>query len=877
MQWPQPVEYLEKRKYEDHKVVCYNTNITHEGSLWRAENPVASTLPVFALQLCLIIFFSRVLIFALKPLRQPPIVAEILAGVLMGPSLLGWTDLFSKYIFAWKSLLALETVANLSLVYYIFLVGLELDMAPIVRAGGKSISIALLGILLPIPVGIGLHHLINNSRNKAKMPQATAHGPLFWGISLATTNFPDLSRILSDVKLLHSEIGRTALSAAVITDLCSWVLLVITMSISNVGKYYAVTSTFVFVCMCLFLFRPALKWLIRVSSKDGNYNEFHICFVMTGVVACGLITDACGTHSIVGAFMWGVIMPKGELKDMIMGKVEDLVKSILMPTFFVVTGLRVNCNIISKESDWVLVLLIIFLATSAKIVSTFLVAIFCNMPPREGLTLGSLMNTKGLLALIIISAGRDMQALGRLTFTVMIMSFWVMTALIGPTLAFTYKSIKTSRKSRYRTIQSIKPEAEFRVVACVHSTRNVYGIIHLLGASNPTKQSPLLVFAIHLVELTGRATAMLIVHGQCKASSAKAKVQTDHIINAFDKFENQNNGVTVHSLTAVSPYATMHDDICGIAAEKRVHLIIVPFHKQPTLDGGLEDGNPSLGLVNNSVMANAPCSVAVLVDRGLSATSLTDSNRSNRIQQRFALFFIGGPDDREALAYALRMSEHPGILITVVRFIPGEEVQEMSIMDFPGEENVEILTALARAKKEKVIDNDYIDNFRLQISSNQSIGYAEVVVNNGDETLKAISTLENEFSLYIVGRGRGMVSPLVSGLSEWSDSPELGVLGDALVTSSFATNVSLLVVQQGDVDADEKGERFNDGGFMGEQFGGQEGWQSPIKKNVDGDFDLFVNQKENDKEGEEEDEEKGKDNHYQPNGTKVYHTKSSRL
>ena len=451
-----------------------------------------------------------------------------------------------------------------------------------------------------------------------------------------------------------------------------------------------------------------------------------------------------------------------------------------------------------------------------------------------------------------------------------------MTALIGPTLAFTYKSIKTSRKTRYRTIQSIKPEAEFRVVACVHSTRNVYGIIHLLGASNPTKQSPLLVFAIHLVELTGRATAMMIVHGQCKASSAKAKVQTDHIINAFDKFENQNNSVTVHSLTAVSPYATMHDDICGIAAEKRVHLIIVPFHKQPTLDGGLEDGNPSLGLVNNSVMTNAPCSVAVLVDRGLSATNLTDSNRSNRTQQRFALFFIGGPDDREALAYAKRMSEHPGILITVVRFIPGEEVKEMSIMDFPGEENVEILTALAREKKEKVIDNDYIDDFRLQILSNQSIGYAEVVVNNGDETLKAISTLENEFSLYIVGRGRGMVSPLVSGLSEWSDSPELGVLGDALVTSSFATNVSLLVVQQGDVE-DEKGERFNDGGFIGEQFGEHEGWQSPMKKNVDGDFDLFVNQKENNQEGEEEDEEKGKEGHYQPNGTKVYHTKPSRL
>lgn len=874
MEWPQPVQYYTKRSYDDHAVVCYNSNVTHQGSLWRAENPVASTLPVFSLQLCLIIFLSRVLIFMLKPLRQPPIVAEILAGVLLGPSVLGLSDFCTKYIFALKSLLALETIANLSLVYYIFLVGLELDMAPIVRAGGKSISIALLGLLLPIPIGIGLHHLINSNQNKPKMKEAATHGPLFWGIALATTNFPDLSRILSDVKLLHSEIGKTALSAAVITDLCSWCLLVITMSISNVGKYYTVSSTFVFVCMCLFLFRPALKWLIRVSSKDGNYNEFHICFVMIGVVACGLVTDACGSHSIVGAFMWGVIMPKGELKDIIMGKVEDLVKSILMPTFFLVTGLRVDWNSISRDSDWVLVLLIIFLAAAAKIVSTFLVAIFCNMPPREGLTLGSLMNTKGLLALIIISAGRDMQALGPLTFTVMIMSFWVMTALIGPTLAFTYKSIKTSRKNRYRTIQSIKPEAELRVVACVHSTRNVYGIIHLLGASNPTKQSPLLVFAIHLVELAGRATAMLIVHGQCKASSAKAKVQTDHIINAFDKFESENNGITVHSLTAVSPYATMHDDICGIAAEKRVHLIIVPFHKQTTLDGGLEDGNPSIGLVNNHVMANAPCSVAVLVDRGLSTTSLTDSNRStNRLVQRFALFFIGGPDDREALAYAWRMSENPGILVTVVRFLPGEDVKEVSITDFPGEENVEILTALARAEKEKVIDNEYIQNFMLQVSNNPSIGYAEVVVNNGDETLKAISTLENEFNLYIVGRGRGMVSSLVLGLSEWNDSSELGVLGDALVTSSFATNVSLLVVQQGDVDAAERGDKFNDGGFMTEQFEGQGAWQPPMKKNADGEFDPFVNQNEN-QESDGGDEEKGKEGHYhQPNGTKVYQTK----
>lgn len=158
----------------------------------------------------------------------------------------------------------LETLGNLAIVYHMFLVGLELDFKPVIRSGKKTLSIAFAGIIFSIPVGWVLHRylLLKDFTEQTKIYKQNRNGPIFWGIALATTNFPDLARILADLKLLHSEVGRLALSSAVISDLCSWFLLLLGMAAVNMTNMVAVGSTLAFIAVCTFLLRPALSWML---------------------------------------------------------------------------------------------------------------------------------------------------------------------------------------------------------------------------------------------------------------------------------------------------------------------------------------------------------------------------------------------------------------------------------------------------------------------------------------------------------------------------------------------------------------------------------------------------------------------------------------
>lgn len=243
----------------------------------------------------------------------------------------------------------------------------------------------------------------------------------------------------------------------------------------------------------------------------------------------------------------------------------------------------------------------------------------------------------------------------------------------------------------------------------------------------------------------------------------------------------------------MSPYGTMHEDICGLAEDKRVALILIPFHRQSTVDGRMGEENAAYKGINLNVLANAPCSVGIFIDRGL-AVAVRPNGPIDIVKCRFAMLFIGGPDDREALTYALRMARHPGISLTVVRFLPGEDTVDIDPANM--DEDHGILSDIADNERQMAVDDDFINVFRMKSVEDESIVYMEKTVNNGEETVSVISAMDDSYDLYIVGRGKGMVSPLTSGLSDWSDCPELGAIGDVLVSSSFALHASVLVVQE---------------------------------------------------------------------------------
>lgn len=371
----------------------------------------------------------------------------------------------------------------------------------------------------------------------------------------------------------------------------------------------------------------------------------------------------------------------------------------------------------------------------------------------------------------------------------MILAVLEMTILVTVGTVLYNPASKVSPYER-KTIQKTRSEEELRVVACLHGFYNVPSMINILEASNPSQKSPISVFALQLVELIGRASAMVVVHTTRKAGSRNPtheEAQTEQIISAFDNYELRSDGVKVQTLTARAAYNTMDEDICNVAKDNRAAFIILPFYRQQTPDGEMEDINPSIRTVNENVLAHAPCSVAVLIDR-----RMPDNMEFPR---RVAVLFFGGPDDREALAYGWRMSEHQHISLRVVRLVPSQHLMQNDPMDFlgpvPG-----IVSVPIDSEKEKMLDDDYITKFRNNTADSNSVLYQELVLNDEEETIRAIKSMDTDHDLFIVGRGRGMSSPLTAGLADWCDCPELGPIGDLFATSEFSSPFSVLVMQQ---------------------------------------------------------------------------------
>ncbi|XP_065872559.1 cation/H(+) antiporter 15 [Euphorbia lathyris] len=759
--------------------------MTDDKAFWKSENSLISSLPYFVIQLSIMMLLIRFLFLILKPLRQPRFLAELLSSILVGPAFLANTSWFPKYIHPAKTTKTLDTMGQLGLVYYMFLVGLEMDLTMLRHIEKKAMWNAGFGMLFPLGMGTCSYFLLTYLKGM----DTAGMGGAVWAITLTVTSFSDLARVLSDMKLLHTEIGKLALSSALVSDLVAWALLVLSITMVNRHFYFMnVFAIILFVLLCWFAVRPALAWAIRLNNSynGGMDYELLIYFILGGVVIFGLVTDACGSQSMFGAFMFGLIIPKGELGMRLMEKLEDLVTGILLPAFFWTNGLKIDFSTLkSPHYNIFMVIFVIILSCVSKVISAFVFSMAHGYPVREGIALGVLMNTKGVLALIILNAGRDMEGFDDPMFAIMTISLIIMTIMVKPIALAATKTSKQVRQYKRRTIEKSKQDSELRILACIHSVSNLSGIINLLEVSNPTKQSPIVVFALHLVQLTARrVSAMLIVHdayhraqtASGQESYSREIEESDHIITAFQNYENRSPAVSVQSLTVVSPYASMKEDVCRLAEEKRVNFILVPFHKQPDVYGKLQDEEDvSLRTVNQNLLATAPCSIGILIDRGLG---------ESQAQNHFVMLFIGGADSREALAYAWRMAGSASVSLTVVRFLPsGDGVDD--------EEQ-----ALTDEERERKLDDEYINDFRYKTMYEQSISYAEMTVDSGHEIITALRRMHNGYDLYIVGKGQGAISQLTSGLLEWSDCEELGALGDTLLSSDFADTSSILIIQQ---------------------------------------------------------------------------------
>ncbi|KAK6124877.1 hypothetical protein DH2020_041380 [Rehmannia glutinosa] len=498
------------------------------------------------------------------------------------------------------------------------------------------------------------------------------------------------------------------------------------------------------------------------------------------VLRTGIKAWTIGVLSVVvpllyGPFLLGLAVPDGPpLGATLEDRLETLISGLLAPLLVTYCGMNVNLVELYDLKFIAIVWLVLAVCLAMKLAAIFISAYFCKVPVKDAVALAFCMSSQGVVQMSFYYYNAVNQTFDGETFSMLTTSVLIQAAAANLVVKSMYDYSRMYTGYQKRDIQHTSPSSELRVLSCAHRVDDVLAARKLLEASFPSKESPLAVYALHLVELVGRAHPQLIDHQLGQKSSGGTRTQK--MIEVLSMFEQQFLGfVTVQQFTAMSLTKFMHHDICTVAFNKLASLILLPFHRKWNHQGKVILDSSSLRAINCDVLDMAPCSVAILVDRH-------KIRRNPSSTYNVSVAFFGGTDDREALAYARRMALSPGVHLTVVRFVPWDIYAGDSQWD-------------------AVLDAEILKDTRMQGAHQENIVYREERVKDGAETALLIHAMEEAFDLIMVGRRHKDDTPQLLGLSEWNDLPELGPVGDMLAASDLSTPVSVLVVQHQNVKA----------------------------------------------------------------------------
>ena len=372
-------------------------------------------------------------------IHQPRVVGEMTAGILLGPSLFGrfFPGTFA-FVFPASSMPALTVLSQVGLLLFMFVVGLEVDLKRILRQPAAVVLISNVSIVLPLVMGVGLAKVLYPEFAVKQVPFSTF--ALFMGTAMSITAFPVLARILKERNLLGSGIGSMAISCAAIDDISAWLLLAVLTAMvhsSQSWRAFAVTLILlaVFVATMLLPIRRVASLLESRYQQNGASMEF-ISLLMLFMLAASWTTERLGVHALFGAFIAGLVVPKnGRMIADLVDRIESLSLAFLLPLFFALTGLRTRIDLLTDKALWGYAGAIIATAVAGKLAGAAFTARATGMNWKDSLGLGVLMNTRGLVELVILNAGLDLGILSPALFTMMVLMALVTTFMTSPILA----------------------------------------------------------------------------------------------------------------------------------------------------------------------------------------------------------------------------------------------------------------------------------------------------------------------------------------------------------------------------------------------------------------------------------------------------------
>lgn len=395
-------------------------------------------LAILLAQIITIILTARLLGWLCRKVGQPAVIGEIIAGILLGPSLIGlYYPQFSASLFPAQSLGNLQFISQIGLILFMFIVGMELDLKVIRHKANDAVLISHASIIIPFSLGFALAYFIYVSFAPAGVPFSSFG--LFIGIAMSVTAFPVLARIVQERGINKTRIGSIVITCAAADDITAWTLLAAIIAIVKAGSFvsslYTILMAACYVLLMIFIVRPFLARVGKVHSTREKLSKPIVAIFFLTLIISSYITELIGIHALFGAFMAGAIMPdNARFRNIFIEKVEDVALVLLLPLFFVFTGLRTQIGLIDDPHLWAVTGLIILIAVIGKFVGSALAARYVRQSWKDSLTIGALMNTRGLMELVILNIGYDLGVLSPQIFAMMVIMALVTTVMTGPAL-----------------------------------------------------------------------------------------------------------------------------------------------------------------------------------------------------------------------------------------------------------------------------------------------------------------------------------------------------------------------------------------------------------------------------------------------------------
>ncbi|KAM0064809.1 putative cation/H+ exchanger, sodium/solute symporter superfamily [Helianthus debilis subsp. tardiflorus] len=739
-----------------------------------------------------IIALCNVLHMILRPYSQPRIISEAIVGFFL-------SNLpFLRNNFSADANMALGYVAEFGMICHMFVTGLQIDPEIFTHLPIREAKVACTGLLLTFLLGVFITPFLHLSY------KPSLEFDVFISLVLCGTASPLLTRIINDLKIGKSDIGRFLISTAVISDLIS-ILLFTTgyiifdpvegFMVRKVGEILLMLGVLVLqIILSAKLIPLLMRWVDSHNPPGKLMKGSHLIVSLASLVFVGSLSPLIAHFNMMlSGFLAGIVMPRdGRLSKLLAGKVKYFFGLLFFPAFMFWVGFEVDFSGFDGGNilTWASILFLFLTILVGKVVGCLLSGAMLGFHWQDSVASGLLLSIKGHFHIFMAILAKQRNIISPSDSVVMVLVSFL-TFIYAPMVV--KNIIERARKrspTQQMALQWLNPSTELRMILCLHGPENIQSSINLMEISQGPAGPRMMVYVNDMIELT-EAIASTLARGE----GVDAMAITDEgilemretITNKINSYvEDQCEGIDVKRLLTLCPLATMHHDICAIAEEMLASMIILPFHKNQQADGTFNTNYLEFRSVNRKVLRHAPCSVGVFVDRGFGSIQLSRSTKC----MSAAIIFIAGKDDREALSYAGRVARHPGVKLTVIRFL----------LDTNGNNVPSRITRVrantAEYEEELKQDDEFFADFYDKHVASGHVAYMEKYLSNSGETYSTIKSLEGEYNLFIVGRGGRVNSTLTAGMNDWEACPELGPIGDILSATDFSVTASVLIIQQ---------------------------------------------------------------------------------